>query len=224
MSEDQHHALAEKATDPQVAKPMNGDKVGLSQDALLAEVAMSAAVTGTAVVAEFSKGTVGKFGLTQTLSVLSAKVAAVHRGDLREAETILTAQALALNAIFAQMAVYSGMNIEHSLDVADRLMRLALKAQAQCRATFETLVAIKNPPAAVFARQANIAHGPQQVNNGVPAPAARKRAPARHPQLEQNELLEPRDGNRLDTGTAGAAGASGAAMATVGALDGPAHR
>ena len=222
MSEDQHHALAEKATDPKVAKPMNGDKVGLSQDALLAEVAMSAAVTGTAVVAEFSKSIVGKVDLTQTFSVLSAKVAAVHRGDLREAEAILTAQALALNAIFAQMAVYSGLNIEHSLDVADRLMRLALKAQGQCRATVETLAAIKNPPAAVFARQANIAHGPQQVNNGIPAGPTR--APAGNPHLKQNELLEPRDGERLDTGTAGAAGASGEAMATVGARDRPAHR
>ena len=160
MSDDYHHVPA--------CKPMNGDKVGLSQDALLAEVAMSATVTGTAVVAEFSKSIVGKVDLTQTFSVLSAKVAAVHRGELREAEAILTAQALALNAIFAQMAVYSGLNIEHSLDVADRLMRLALKAQGQCRATLETLAAIKNPPAAVFARQANIAHGPQQVNNGVP--------------------------------------------------------
>ena len=222
MSEDQHPALVEKATDPKVAKPTNSEKVGLSQDALLAEVAMSAAVTGTAVVAEFSKSIVGKVDLTQTFSVLSAKVAAVHRGDLREAEAILTAQALALNAIFAQMAVYSGLNIEHSLDVADRLMRLALKAQGQCRATFETLAAIKNPPAAVFARQANIAHGPQQVNNGIPAGPTR--APAGNPHLKQNELLEPRDGERLDTGTAGAAGASGEAMATVGARDRPAHR
>ena len=43
-------------------------------------------------------------------------------------------------------------------------MRLALKAQGQCRATLETLATIKNPPV-VFARQANIAQGPQQVNN-----------------------------------------------------------
>ena len=45
-------------------------------------------------------------------------------------------------------------------------MRLSLKAQGQCRATLETLAVIKNPP--VFAHQANIAHGPQQVNNTRP--------------------------------------------------------
>lgn len=32
--------------------------------------------------------------------------------------------------------------------------------------TIESLSAIKNPPV-VFAKQMNVAHGPQQVNNGV---------------------------------------------------------
>jgi hypothetical protein len=50
------------------------------------------------------------------------------------------------------------------LDVAERMMRPGLKAQGQSRATLETLAAIKNPPM-VFARQANIVHGPQQVSN-----------------------------------------------------------
>jgi hypothetical protein len=52
------------------------------------------------------------------------------------------------------------------IDAADRYMRLALKAQGQCRATLETLAAIKNPPV-VIARQANVSHGPQQINNTV---------------------------------------------------------
>ena len=52
------------------------------------------------------------------------------------------------------------------------VLAVALKAQSQCRTTRETLANIKNPPK-VFAWQANIAHGPQQVNNGVPAPASR---------------------------------------------------
>ena len=43
-------------------------------------------------------------------------------------------------------------------------MRLALKAQSQCRTTIETLTILKNPTT-IFARQANIAQGSQQVNN-----------------------------------------------------------
>jgi hypothetical protein len=38
-----------------------------------------------------SKRTVGDLNLAETASVLNAKVAAVHRGDLREAEAILKA-------------------------------------------------------------------------------------------------------------------------------------
>ena len=42
-------------------------------------------------------------------------------------------------------------------------MRLALKTQSQCRATVETLAALKNPPL-VFAKQANIQFEPLYVN------------------------------------------------------------
>jgi hypothetical protein len=45
---------------------------------------------------------------------------------------------------------------------------MALRAQSQCRATLETLATVKNPPV-VFAKQANIANGPQQVNNTLNA-------------------------------------------------------
>lgn len=44
-------------------------------------------------------------------------------------------------------------------------LRLALKAQAQCARTVEVLAAMKNPPI-IFANQANIAQGHQQINNG----------------------------------------------------------
>ena len=40
-------------------------------------------------------------------------------------------------------------------------MRMAMKAQNQCRMTLETLATIKNPPV-VFAKQANINNGGQQ--------------------------------------------------------------
>jgi hypothetical protein len=58
-------------------------------------------------------------------------------------------------------------------------MQMVLKAQSQCRATLKTLATIKNPPV-VFARQANIAQGPQQVNNEMmraAEPRAREDAP-----------------------------------------------
>ena len=88
-------------------------------------------------------------------------------------------------------------------------LRLALKAQGQCRATLETLATIKNPPT-VFARQANIANGPQQVNNGVSF------ARTGNSQSEPNELLEAH-GERLDIPAASTTGAGDQALASVGA-------
>lgn len=85
------------------------------------------------------------------------------------------------------------------VDQIDKFTRLALKAQSQCRATLETLAVIKNPP--VFARQANIANGPQQVNNQVTVEALpRVRADAL--EMPQTKLLQAGDA-RVDTRTAG---------------------
>jgi hypothetical protein len=50
------------------------------------------------------------------------------------------------------------------MGACETYLRLALKAQSQCRATLETLAAIRNPQPVAFVRQANIAHGPQQLN------------------------------------------------------------
>jgi|WetSurMetagenome_2_1015567.scaffolds.fasta_scaffold32360_3 hypothetical protein len=84
---------------------------------------------------------------------------------------MLAAQAAALNAMFRELARRASLNMGEYLDASERYMRLALKAQGQCRATLEMLAAMKNPPV-VFARQANINNGGQQrVNNGAqPAP------------------------------------------------------
>jgi len=64
------------------------------------------------------------------------------------------------------------------MDNLDRYLELALRAQSQSRATWDALATIKNPPVAGYVRQANIAHGPQQVNNTSATPdgtAARER-------------------------------------------------
>jgi hypothetical protein len=121
-----------------------------------------------ATAVAYSK-TLGELDLTECMVALTVETERVQSGNLGGLEAILTAQAITLNAMFTQLAYHSSkMTI---VDQIDRFTRLALKAQGQCRATLETLATIKNPPT-VFARQANIAHGPQQVNNGVsPNPA-----------------------------------------------------
>jgi len=119
------------------------------------------------------------------------------------------------------MAQRSLMNMGEFLDAADRYLRLALRAQSQCRATAETLAFMKNPP--VFARQANLAQGLQPVNNVVVQPArdADARARAEHLEGGPSKLLEgPHE--RVDSGTSGQAGTRNQGLAAVATLDRPA--
>jgi hypothetical protein len=67
-----------------------------------------------------------------------------------------------------------------------------------------------------YVRQANIAHGPQQVNNATTEDPPR----ARENSISENELLEEKDGERLDTRARGTTGKADPAMATVGEIDG----
>ncbi len=99
---------------------------------------------------------------------LMEQVAAVNNGDLKRAEGMLIAQAHTLDALFGHLARRAHSNMGEYLNAADTYLRLALKAQSQCRATLETLAEIKNPMAGAYVRQANIAAGHQQVNNSAP--------------------------------------------------------
>ena len=148
---------------------------------------------------------------------LRAQAAAANRGEFAHAEAMLMNQAGALQTLFARLTERA-MVQEHMPHI-EGFMRLALRAQNQCRATLETLATIKNPPV-VFAKQANINHGSgnQQVNNGTPAAdnPTSTRAPARGKPNQPNELLEVQHGGEtVDTRTAGNAGGKDQAMAAV---------
>jgi hypothetical protein len=101
------------------------------------------------------------------------KVNTVNAGDIKDLEATLTAQASSLNAVYSELA-RRAINSD-TMSKLEIYMRLSLKAQAQCARTIEVIATMKNPPI-VFAKQANISNGHQQVNNGnlasnTPAPA-----------------------------------------------------
>lgn len=125
----------------------------------------------------FIKQEHGDVSLTELVASLRDQGEAVNRGDLAAAERMLSAQAVALNAVFAEMARRAALNMGEHLGATKSYIRQFLKAQSQSRATVETLAAIKNPPVD-FARQANINNGgQQQVNNG-PSPTLSQPVPA----------------------------------------------
>ena len=144
---------------------------GKTDEQRLADVSLDPAANAAATVLMFNKGSFGETGITETFDALREAVKKVRKGDLAGPEAMLVTQAHSLNAIFTELARRSALNMGEYVNASERYMRLALKAQAQCRATVETLAAIKNPPV-VIARQANISNGPQQINNGPAASRA----------------------------------------------------
>lgn len=134
-------------------------------------------------------------------------------GDLSNLEAMLVGQATALQSIFTSLAQRAARSQQQTH--LESFMGLALKAQAQSRATISALVDLKYPRQATFVRQANIAHGPQQVNNGGITHA-------REIESQPNELLEDASYERtqMDTGAKTAATRGDPAME---ALE-PVHR
>lgn len=187
-------------------------------------------VTGTLVNAVLTKRFTSALpdemlDLTECMGVIVATVGEVQAGDLRAGEALLTGQAVALNAIFTELARRSALNMGEHMGAAESYMRLALKAQNQCRATVETLAAMKNPPV-VFARQANINNGgQQQVNNGTQAPGAGSPAPAPASKsaTEPNKLLEAAHGERMDLGAPAAPGRNHQDLVPVEVFNRPAN-
>jgi hypothetical protein len=66
-------------------------------------------------------------------------------GDLKGASRTLAAQAMTLDAMFTELARCSARNMTDYPSAAERYMRLALKAQSNCRATLESLARLHQP-------------------------------------------------------------------------------
>jgi hypothetical protein len=162
---------------------------------------------------------------------LRRQIREVQDGDLTRVEAMLYGQAVSLGAIFTTLARRA--ECQNQLKQFQANLSLALKAQAQCRATLETLAEIKNPRHVSFVRQANIAQQ-QQVNNGpvrnnaastgeTPPIRAGANAHAKEIDTVQNELLEASNVNFLDSRTAVPTGSTHRSMEAVGTVHGAAN-
>lgn len=80
--------------------------------------------------------------MAEAMTDIAAETAAQ---DMSGINRMLTAQALSLDALFTQMARRANLNLSAFPDAAERYMRLAFKAQAQSRATLETLLKMHQP-------------------------------------------------------------------------------
>ena len=126
----------------------------------------------------------GELSVDGIRRALSEQINEVAGGSMARPEAMLLSQAHVLDSLFNVLAAKA--QNQTYIPNLETFLRLGLKAQAQCRATIQTLSDVKNP-SVVYARQANFSGGHQQINNnGVPAQATTH---AEKTAKLQNELL-----------------------------------
>ena len=177
----------------------------------LAHKSLQPSVQAALTLSDYSKA-FGEISLDTLVNDLVKQCELANKGDLSRTEALLIAQAHTLDGIFHMLA-RRATRVEY-LKQLDLNLRLALKAQSQCRATLETLAAIKNPQPVAFVRQANIAHGPQQVNNTEAATPSR----AEESKNQPNKVLENQHGKRMDLETSGETSRADSSLETVAAI------
>lgn len=185
---------------------------------LITDLANAPAMAGATAAIGFLTPVYGKerIDVVALADSLAESISKVQAGSMEPCEKMLLGQAQALQGIFSGLAYRAASCAQ--LQHYDRFLSLALKAQAQCRATLQTLAEMKNPPV-VWARNANVVNGQQQVNVGNQPPAQAAQSP-----VVQNELLEGQHGQRMDGRSEDKAGGSDSALEAMAAVNGTAHR
>ena len=192
-------------------------------------MALSPSLNGGVLIHAFQKNVLGSdLDINVMIERLVDTCADVKGGDLRNLEAMLVGQATALQTIFTSLArrAVDQEQMRHY----EAFLGLALKAQAQSRATISALVDLKYPRQATFVKQANIANGPQQVNNagtqsasthGGTQPNREPHSHGKETESDQNKLLEApheQPGGRMDTRAAQTSERSHQEVETVGAV------
>jgi hypothetical protein len=210
------------------APPTSDEKGGKPDEADVAKVALAPSYTAALSIFEytppFADADLSIHGL---VAELEGQAKAVNAKNLNCGAAMLTAQANTLNAIFNKFARRAASNArEGYLDAAETFLKLGLRAQSQCRATWEAISAIQNPPIVSYVKQANIANN-QQVNNDAGSRGfhtnTRERARTRGNDIPPNKLLEQtthEPDQWMDRRTPGTAARSDSPMETVGKVDG----
>jgi hypothetical protein len=192
-----------------------------SEASAVAKAALRPSLQGAVTIQRYGNWLPATLDLNELVKALNDQANATIRNELGRGEAMLTIQAHTLDAMFNDLA-RRAMGVE-SLTQFETYLKLALRAQTQCRSAWETLALMKNPPIASFVAQANIAQGPQQVNNEI---STRARPRAEETENAPNELLEKTTHGAdkwLDGGTESAAKIGDTAVAPVGEVDRPSN-
>ena len=141
----------------------------------------------------------GQSHVQEIVEELQSHIKAVANDNMSRPQAMLVAQAHTLESVFVKLL--SKALTTKNLDVMERYMKLALKAQSQSRATIQTLSEVKMPRQFAFVQQANIGHQVQVTNTLGGAVHG-------EPEIRfvPNELLEINDEQGLERTATTAAG------------------
>ena len=164
-----------------------------------------------------------KFGEIDDVALLAEVAKSFQRinaGDMSPVEESLYMQAKTLEVVLTRLLDRAMSSYDH-LEYYRVNMSMALRTQAQLRATLEKLAEVKNPRSATFIRQLNAAEQ-QQVVNGQPL------APARVCEASppETELLQDSRHEQIpmDTGATRKGSGGDPTLAPVGAQHRPEDR
>lgn len=163
--------------------------------------------------------------VTDLVEQIGKHAKTVRDGDMDRPEAMLVAQAHTLDTIFNSLAQRAAQNMAAGhMHATDTYLRMALKAQSQCRTTIEALGELKYPKTATFIKQQNVANQ-QQVNNGIANDSAPSTPAHAHEKdiTPTNKLLPEHKHATLDAGRKRTASRPNSKLETVGAVNGAKH-
>lgn len=205
-------------TTQKITEPKNNSKQKeTNTTSTTAKITLGPSVNAAAVITEYGSP-FGEQDISALIDSLNDSIDRVLTGNMRGCEAMLVSQAHALQSIFMNLS-RRAIKQEY-LKNYETYLKLALKAQSQCRATLETLATIKNPPI-VFAQQANIAQGHQQINNGKISQDSTSTSHAGKNEPNRNELLEKKNEQNLEHRTTATTSKSHPELETVETVNWP---
>lgn len=189
---DEYLAVDDEDEEPKPASLNIQIHDGETREEVIARMAIKPEFHAAATLLHIDGASIGDVDLEINASIgeLEKQTEMMRKQDLSTANAMLVSQAHMLDMLFYRLIRRAETNSNAGyLEAAGTYMKLAMRAQSQCRTTWETAAKIKNPP--VIVKQQNVAHN-QQVNNGrdIENPPSKL--------AEDNELLP----DKRDTGAA----------------------
>lgn len=146
MAKAKNSDSATKAKDANVITVKGKDDK--ERDHRMADLALTPGLRHAAIASGFATGLVAgthELPVPARLGPIGEAMAKGRAGDKAMASEMLAAQAVVLDTMFTELAHRAQGSIGRSLEGADRYTKLALKAQANCRATLEALAKLHQP-------------------------------------------------------------------------------